>query len=295
LAPELKRVSLDRREQRVHSTLHGFAVRPSGEVEFRFGIAAFLGYIWTSQLPRSEQALPSWPFRRIDKGFTHLQTAVRHLAFKLEYAASLYGVKARDYGTGLLNWNVPVRQEEFLSILLDAVVIYLRILPDIVAAATPYFYAKGSPSSRGFREQTAWFTKTRSTFDPNYAALLAQHQEWFELLAGREERGLRDLLVHRFGKFQFPVTTAPDEQRGEVSADLITMAGYHSEADVTLARIAQGLFRFLDSYVHYFNERIRPAAGWAPLSSYDGTGCKLIDFAALPESRWLIPVINAAV
>jgi hypothetical protein len=278
----------------VHTVLHGLAITPTSVVEFRFGIVAFLGYVWASQIPHDGQPTPKWPFRRLDKAFTHLQSTIRHLAFKLEHAASLYGVTARQYGTGVLTWTVPVRQEQLLAILLDAVVLYMRILPDIVAAATPYFYAKGTPSSRGFRDQLKWFTKTRSTFDEEYAALLAEHQEWFQLLAGREEKGLRDLLVHRFGKFQFPVTTEPEELRGEVSADLVTASGFHTDASATLSRIALGLFNFLDSYVQHFNERIRAAAGWAPLSEYDGTGCKLYDFAGLPESCWLIPVLRAA-
>ncbi len=274
--------------------LHGFALRSGGEAEFRFGIAAFLGFIWTSQFSLPDREPRAWPFRRIDKRFAHLQSAARHLAFKLERAASLYAEKARDYGAAVVNSNAAARDED-LAILLDAIVVYLRILPDIVAAATPYFYERGSPSSRSFRDQITWFTKSRPLFDPEYVSLLEKHKDWFELLAGKEEKGLRDLLIHRFGTFQFPVTTAPQRRRGEVSADLVTTTGYHVETNSALSEIAQGAAAFLDAYVIHFNNRIRSAAGWAPLSQYDGTGCKILDFSELPESKWLFPVCEPAV
>lgn len=274
--------------------LHGLFVKPDGSVEYRFGVAAFLGYVWSSQLRLSNQNPAPWPFRRIDDGFTHAQTALRRLAFKLEHAASLYKSKAVEYGSGVLSWTVPVRQEELLSILLDAVVVYLRLLPDILASATPFFYADEVVPSRGFREQHKWFINKQPDFDPEYTSILYRNTGWFELLAGKNEKGLRDLLIHRFGQFQFPVTTSPDELRGEVTADLFSKSGYHVDADKTLAQATRGLLEFLDVYVRHFNERIRAAAGWAPFTTYDGSGSTIWDFPTAPESKWLFPLIDAA-
>lgn len=77
-----------------------------------------------------------------------------------------------------------------------------------------------------------------------------------------------------------------------MAADLVTMSGYRAEADSQLATIMKGLAAFLDAYVIHFNERIKATAEWAPLSRYDGTGCKIFDYSALPESQWLLPVIT---
>lgn len=251
---------------------------------------ALINNVWASQLRYPDRDPQPWPFRRIDKGFNHLELVAGHLPLKLERAASEYAVRSREFAAAILSQRFGLRDED-LAVPLDATIVYVRLIPDFLAAVTPYFYANASPASGSFREQIKWFTKTRSGFDHAYEEMLRSRTSWFELLAGKEDKGLRDLLIHRFGKFQFPVTTAPEHLRGEVSADFFTAAGYHYDAAPLLVKIVRGLFDFLDSYVEYFNARVADSAGWSPLrSSLDNHGL-LASYKSLPESHWLLPVI----
>lgn len=275
-----------------YACFHGLLSTPSGSVEYRFGFSALLGFIWTSQLSVGKSTRRAWPFRPIDRKFVHLQGAALNLAHKLERAAAMYAEKASLYAEAVLTESEAQREEE-LAILLDAIVVYLRILPDLLAGVTPYLYPRHSPPSHSFRDHLKWFTNPSATVDPSYAEILDRHRKWFELLAGKNPKGIRDLLVHRFGRFQFPVMSGSGSARGQVSADLVSTAGYHVDANELLPSITSGLFAFLDEYVIHFNDKIIGEARWAPFQTNDGQGSAIMHFTAIPTSSWLIPVVRS--
>jgi hypothetical protein len=88
-----------------------------------------------------------------------------------------------------------------LPLYFDLLLFYLRIQVDAYAALVPFFYQsrfKEIPT-RSFRDQSNWFARPTSILDADYASLLQANKDWFDLLAGKDQKGLRDVLVHHAG------------------------------------------------------------------------------------------------
>jgi hypothetical protein len=273
---------------------HGLIGHPqSSGLDFCFGVSALLSGIAMSQLRIGAMIPKPWPYRPLDNHFSHLSDSLRHVVFKLVRAAAVYADNASAFSRAVLALQPDNGNRQLdLSIHLDSVVVYLRMIPDIVAAATPYLYENGGTmAGRSFRDHVEWFRKPKNArVDPAYSALVSAHGEWFEMLAGKDKKkGVRDLLIHRFGRFQYPVTTAPAELAGEVGADLVTTGAYVTDANQVLRRAADGMFAFLDAYVIHHSQRIATSAGWTPV---DHAGVRAGYFMTLERTTsttWLFP------
>lgn len=214
------------------------------------------------------------------------------MVWKLENVATRYANSGTAFSRAVLASEGDTGEQLALSIYLDSVVVYFRVIADAIAAITPYYYAEslGAIASRSFRDHRKWFCETCPTADPDYATILREHTAWFEDLAGKDERGIRDLLIHRFGRFQHPVTTAPVHLQGRVSADLIAAGRYDSSVDVTLARAMAGFCRFLDVYTVHQSDRINSEAGWTILDPTSAWAGDMFHFDQVPASKWLFPL-----
>ncbi len=270
--------------------LHGFtpSTTAAGRYDLNFGAQQLFNGIWARLMPGREPH--PWPFRRIDARFIHLASAFRETVWKLERSAQLYGAAAAQFGPSVLAFRVDHRNQLELSIHLDSVVVYLRMLPDIWAALLPYTYGApaGHISRRSFRGHREWFLK-QVRVDPGYTAILAAHSTWFDGLAGEQTGGVRDLLVHRFAQFHHPVVTEPVALRGQVGSDLSSDSGYDTDAHLAIARVAGGMFRFFDLAVKHHAERIAVVAGWPPLDTTNARAGYMMTFSEEPKSLWLIP------
>jgi hypothetical protein len=166
------------------------------------------------------------------------------------------------------DWGAYRIALEDLPIHLDSMLLYLRIQADALAALVPYFYDRsGTISSRSFRDQRSWFTKTKPEFDPDYASILNHETAWFDELAGKNPTGLRDVIVHRGGTYQLGWTVPSKQDQFELQASLVNHRGFVEE-DVlnALVGITEGWFRFLDSCCRHFVARLQSVVSWADIS-----------------------------
>lgn len=141
------------------------------------------------------------------------------------------------------------------------------MIPPLVV---PYLYEHGRTiCSRSFREQRSWFEKHNS-FDPVYTKILADHTQWFEELAGKAPSGLRDVIVHRGGTYQFGWTNPSDADEFKLHAGIVS-AGRYVENDViaALKRMTQGWCEFLDKWWHHFTMKLSPVVSWADIGRDD--------------------------
>jgi hypothetical protein len=108
-----------------------------------------------------------------------------------------------------------------------------------------------------FRDQLKWFIhQKRAHFDPGYTSILGSNCAWFERLAGKNETGLRDVVVHRSGTL-LVAWTKPEGGQIESHAGLAGVGGI-VEADVfrALREINVGWFAFLDAANLHFVKRL---------------------------------------
>lgn len=272
---------------------HGFFPEDgTTRYELRFGFAALVGFIWTNQLDTPGHTRKVWPFRPIDRGFVHLQQAIRDLVWKLERSASEYDRAARRFSESVDKDESGHYEQLDLSIHLDSVIVYLRVLADTVAQATPYLYPSnaGDIGRRSFRTHIKWFENSANCLDIEYADLLRKYTGWFDLLAGKDGKGIRDLIMHRFARFQHPIVTGPPSLRGRVGSDLIIAGDYVTDAHLLIARSARGLCEFLDNFVLHHARRIDQAAGWSIMDVSRPRAGYMMTFESLPGSSWLLPV-----
>lgn len=271
---------------------HGFFQDGVAGCELRFGTAALFSGIWVNSLPFSKRKSGPWPFRPVDRRFSHLNDALRDVIWKLEHAATRYAEVGAEYSARIDDDSYDFwRHQKSLSLYMDSIIVYLRVLPDVVAALTTYLYPPqtGDIGSRSFRTQSKWLLG-HPEFDPDYSRLLRGELGWFELLAGKNGRGIRDTLIHRFGRFQHAVVTGPHALRGRVGSDMISESEYLDDVQRALTSIATQLCSFLDSYVDHQSSRILAAAGWTPLASTDLRAGYMMTFDAPPPSAWLLPM-----
>jgi hypothetical protein len=260
-----------------------------GESELRFGVNSFFGAIWASTLVPPERRR-AWPFRTLDETFTHRQQSLSHTVWKLDRVAHLYGQTASRFGASVLSRSPSGETQHDLSIHLDSTLVYLRILPDIVAGLIPYLYpAKvGDIAHHSLRDHMKWFRKMGEV-DPAYVALLDQNDTWFELLAGKNAKGVRNLLVHGFARFQHPVIESPSALRGRVGSDMISDRGYMTDAHEIVSDSARGLCRFLDAVLEHHARRLYQAADWLPVDPGAPRAGHMVTFVGGRESGWLWP------
>lgn len=259
--------------------------------ELNFAAASLFGFIWAGTLPISEGQIRKWTLRPIDKRFVHLQSALREVVWKLGRAARLYADAARTFGQAVVRRDTAFEVQQDLSIYLDSVVVYLRIIPDIWSGLLLYLYERsvGDIAHHSFRSHYQWFLD-RPSVDPGYTEILRNHLHWFELLAGKKPKGIRDTLVHHFGRFQHPVIIEPPELAGRVGADLVSTSGYVTDAHAVIAQAAHEMCRFFDHAVAHHAVRVGAVTGWLPLDPSRPRAAYIMTYEERPSSTWLFPV-----
>lgn len=140
---------------------------------------------------------------------------------------------------------------------LDSLLTYLRILADCVAFSVPFFFRTNvSIANRSFRDQRKWFMEKRPDFYPAYTSVLRDQTEWFDKLAGKTPKGVRDLHFHQFATYQLGwVTTQTGEQI--ISVQQVTADGIvHPDLVFTISAIIEEFFAYLDAVYTLFNDRL---------------------------------------
>jgi len=119
---------------------------------------------------------------------------------------------------------------------LDSLLAYLRIFADCVAFSVPFFFrTKESIANRSFRDQRTWFIEKQQDFDPSYASVLREQTVWFDKLAGKDPKGVRDLHFHNFATYQLGWVAYPAGER-TISVQQVTAQGI-SDSDLILNRV----------------------------------------------------------
>lgn len=97
---------------------------------------------------------------------------------------------------------------------LDSLLAYFRILGDLVAKVIPYFYdTREKLPTRSFRDHYNWFTKKNRNFDPKYSEIVKANDCWFNTLAGKNPKGMRDLNFHDLAVYQLGWSVYPSGER----------------------------------------------------------------------------------
>jgi hypothetical protein len=140
---------------------------------------------------------------------------------------------------------------------LDSLLAYLRILADCVAFAIPFFFrTKASIANRSFRYHRKWFLEKCPDFDSVYSAVLWEKSGWFEKLAGKAPKGVRDLHFHHFATYQLGCVKLPAGD-WTISVQQITAEGISDHnLTYTLVEIIADFFSYLDATYELFGARL---------------------------------------
>jgi hypothetical protein len=178
-----------------------------------------------------------------------------------------------------------------VPLFLDMVWIYLRIQADAYSTLLGFLHEnRAEIPLDSFRRQRKWFLETKPAQDPEYRAILLASTQWFDLLAGEDPKGVRDIVIHQRGSYQLRWCESPDGCEFQLEASLIRDTKIVS-ADVipTLKCIIHGYFGFLDEAIRHFMARLELIFG----SPQDASNpifkpCFSYKQGALP-SAWLFP------
>lgn len=280
-----------------HPTLHGLGLSENdGASRFRFAVARFvLEFSHAAMGPLgSRPGLPPWPDRWVDKIYHGAAEKLVDTIYKIDTVASWFEralQQARDDFTQLRSSFSTTNE---LSIHLDMLLIYLRILADCIANITPNFYGKsmgGKIARTSFRDHRKWFIAHREA-DPIYSDLLRDQSEWFDLLSAKGGQGLREAVIHNRGTYQIAYTADPSQPM-DIRPGLIADRHWVSSNLVPeLRAIVAGLCLFLDSYVEHFSDLLYRRIGWRPLDFSIPWHSELYRFEDSHPSSWLFPTTN---
>jgi hypothetical protein len=182
---------------------------------------------------------------------------------------------------------------------LDLFFYYWRIEADCLANVIPHFYGQIGRRENiprdSFRRQVRWFAETRSSFDPEYSAILETSLSWFDFLAGRDRgsRGVRDVLTHHRGTYQISATFWRDGRRAVLSAALHGDSGVLRE-DVmpTIRTEIRSYCLFLDRIVTHFSGRIDDQIGKRVTAGVLETPALGYHQPGVVKSVWAFPIID---
>jgi hypothetical protein len=248
---------------------HGLVLRGADSGELRFGIAQLinrcLSWRWSGSGKMSES--PKDTLARFDNR-TYWQCAAkcRDTVHKLDKAISYLGREMDTFereddfafeGAPLEKAVVWLPAADGLPYHLDSLLAYLRILADCVAFSVPFFFrTKESIANRSFRDQRKWFLAKRPDFDPAYTKVLKEQTEWFEKLAGKDPKGVRDLHFHQFATYQLGSVTYPTGER-TISVQQVTAEGIKDpDLTFTLSAMIEEFFAYLDTVYTLFTDRL---------------------------------------
>lgn len=284
--------------------LHGIELDSSGQPAwFHFGIIRLLHTL--APFGSKPTNLPDWAHRWWTTSYLHDVRKLQDTVWKFDRSAGhvdrcrssiekwvkrkargdTKGVKATDP-----DYSAFTSAVTDLPLYLDSMLIYLRIQADAFAMLVPYFYERnGVISSRSFRDQMKWFTKTNTKFDPSYATILSDQTDWFEELAGKDPTGLRDAIIHHGGTHQLGWVVPDQETDLELRASIVDRKGFVDEDLIAaLIRMTGGWFSFLDLCCQMFREKVAPIVSWAVIDQEEHSRYASLGGTELP-SHWVYP------
>lgn len=248
---------------------HGLEIFDEDTCYFLFGMESLISkcqsWLWRSNKNLSEKNLVS--LQRFDNR-TYWQCAkkTRDTILKIDKAIRYLGNCIDNFENmdEYMKNGVPLEEaapflnaSDDIPYHLDSLISYLRILADCISFATPFFYKTNkSIANRSFRDHRKWFIKTEPKFDPLYTDILKNHSEWFVKLAGKNPKGIRDILFHRFGTYQLGLRKMQNG-KNEIVVHQITSEGVKDpDLTFTLESIINGFFNYLDQTYKLFAPRI---------------------------------------
>lgn len=286
---------------------HGLVVCTPESGQLRFGIEQLIGgcqsWIWKFEkdLPAKVQdSLKRFDNRlywqcakkckdtvhKIDKAIYNLGICMDIFEHQQEFAFN---------GAPMEKAAIYFKASDDIPYHLDSLISYLRILADCIAFAIPFFYRTNkSIANRSFRNHRKWFIETDPTFDPDYAAVLKNHSFWFDKLAGKDPKGVRDIIFHHFGTYQLGCMHFPNG-KNEIFVNQITSEGIKdNDLTFTINEIINGFFEYLDETYSIFGARI--AEEFTPVITTDlekrSTFMNFKDTPNLKMKYRLYPLIN---
>jgi len=248
---------------------HGLRIVAPDSGDLRFGINQLIGscqsWVWGFE-PDLPEALKASLTRFANRAYWQCARKCQDTVHKLNKAVFNLGrcmdifEREEEYmvdGAPLERAGVYLQAAEDLPYHFDSLLSYLRILADCVSFAIPFFYStRKSIANRSFREHQAWFTKKEPDFDPDYSSVLREKAAWFDKLAGKHPKGVRDLVFHQFATYQLGLTRyRAGESR--IAVDLVTPEGIREPDFVfTVDEIIVNFFSYLDATYELFGRRI---------------------------------------
>ena len=248
---------------------HGLIIQTSQSGQLRFGIEPLIcgceSWIWSF-----EKNLPSKikkSLKRFDNR-TYWQCAekcrdtihkINKAVYNLCYNIDIFERKEEFVfnGAPIEKYQKFFKALEDIPYHLDSLVSYLRVLADCIAYAIPFFYnTKESIANRSFRAHRKWFIEKNPTFDPDYTEVLENYSLWFDKLAGKDPKGVRDIIYHQFGTYQIGLTILPNG-KNDIFINQITSEGITDpDLTFTITEIINGFFTYLDETYSIFGARI---------------------------------------
>jgi hypothetical protein len=267
--------------------MHGLEFDAAGKpICFRFGIFRLLDRLF---LTKDDEALRDWverfrsgPFRHHishwQQCFLKFDRAAGHVARCNDAMSSVLDrlgerVRSGQSGLGLSPEWLEMEQISIeIPIFLDSMFIYLRLQADTYAELVTFFYRgrdTGKISSHSFRSQFKWFTRTEPDFDVPYREILLANSGWFELLAGENPKGLRDVIIH--GGIMQTSWRKSREGPAKPQIALYRSSGVREE-DLyeRLKEITRGWFLFLDAALYHFMSRLNKDGLSGGMTEQDG-------------------------
>ena len=244
-----------------------------------------------------EDPFPAWTLQWRVPVFLRTVMSLQGTFWKLDRSASHLGSRVEFINRHLRTAGLAFTPEllDALSdaaIFLDLLLFYLRITADIVAKIVPFLYPnRPQIATRSFRDHVAWYRKSPD-FDPEYCSILEASIGWFDLLAGKRPKGLRDVLAHYPGEYQFGWRGDAAADPVEFKATMISELGSASEDVIPdLKAIARGLFLYLDKAFVHFSTLIRSQLSQDFLLP-DRAVAHFFEFEDPMPSLWLYPTVE---
>ncbi len=246
---------------------HGLVLIEENKCELRFGIVnliharSSLAWIGNEISEDARKAIKRFHKR----AYWQCDLKMRDTASKLNEAMYKLGIslKILEEKDKYLYDGAPIekaaifgRAHNDISYDLDSFIMYLRILADCISFALPFFYkTKEKIKSSSFREHKKWFQTIKPKFDPDYTKILNAHSKWFELLAGNESKGIRDLQFHNFGIYQL-TWTALSGGSHQITISQVGIKGVvRSDVLLNLVEAILDFFEYLDAVYELFGIR----------------------------------------
>jgi hypothetical protein len=240
---------------------------------FRLGMMRLLHWLTTFDIPKAQKKSeqgdrPEWTQAWRNRRFSQATKKFQDAFWKLDRAASHFAqcvdtIKLHREPKSL---EAAGRLQNALAdtpLYLDSILFYLRIQADSLANAIPFFYeTRPQIADRSFRDQVKWFRKKKPDFDPDYTAILETDLGWFDVLAGKSPKGLRDIVVHQRGVYQIGWRKPRELEDFEILVSLTSDARIvHDNVVSTLKSLVGSYFIYLDKTYAHFVDYLRSEVG----------------------------------